>query len=343
MAITQANVAAVTGASGHVGANLVRSLLAAGWHVRALVHQDTRALEGLDVERIVGDLGNAAFLAHAFRGAQVVFHAAARISLLRSDWAALEEVNVQGTRHVVEACLQANVGRLVHFSSIHALVQEPFDTPVDEDRPLVDSRGCPPYDRSKAAGEREVLRGLAQGLDAVILYPTAMVGPHDYKPSHLGEVLLALARRRLPALVGGGFDWVDVRDVAAGALRAAEQAPTGGRYLLSGHWASVRELAALAEGVTGVPAPRLVCPLALARVWAPCATGWAQLRGQRPLYTSVSLEALRSNPRVSRTRATRDLGYAPRPLRETVADTYRWFCEAGMLEGHLVGSAGGNR
>lgn len=326
----------VTGASGHLGANLVRALLERGAHVRVLVHQDRRALVGLNVECVEGDVADPVSVERALAGARVVFHAAGLISLLRTEWPRLEAVNVIGTRNVVDACVKVGVARLVHFSSVHALVQEPLDVPVDETRPLVDSHRCPPYDRSKAAAEREVLRGLERGLDAVILYPTAMIGPHDYRPSHLGAVLLALARGKLPALVAGGFDWVDVRDVVEGALRAAELAPPGGRYLLSGHWASIEELATLAARITGVSAPNWVCPMALARIGAPFATWWALLSGRRPLFTSVSLEALRSNPSISHARATRELGYQPRPLFDTLADTYRWFAEAGMLPGPLA-------
>jgi len=330
----------VTGAAGHVGGTLVRALLAQGRSVRALVHRDQRALEGLDVERVQGDIRDPSALEHAFDGAEVVYHAAAYISLLRSEWARLEAVNVFGTRNVVEACLRCGVRRLVHFSSIHALEQRPFHVPLDETRPLVDSRGHAPYDRSKAAGEREVQKGLARGLDAVILNPTAIVGPYDFRPSHLGQMLLALGRGKLPALVAGGFDWVDVRDVVEGALCAEERASAGSRYLLSGHWASVRDLARTAEEITGVRAPRFVCPLGLARIGAPFSTAWSHLRGERPLYTSFSLQVLRnSNRRISHTQATRDLGYRPRPLRDTLADTCAWFAQVGWLDQPAVNLA----
>jgi dihydroflavonol-4-reductase len=322
---------AVTGASGHVGVNLVRALLARGERVRALIHQSRQGLEGLDVESVHGSLGDAASLERAFAGAETVYHAAGYISLLRTEWPLLERTNVIGARNVVNACLACGVERLVHFSSIHALVQEPLDVPVDESRPLVNSHGCPPYDRSKAAGEREVRQAIEQGLNAVILYPTAIIGPYDFGPSHIGEALLALATERLPALVESGFDWVDPRDVSLGAIRAAEQAPAGARYLLSGHWASVRRLAELTHEITGARIPRFTCPLALARVGAPFATAAAHLTGRRPLFTSVSLEALRSNRQISHARATRDLGYQPRPLAETLRDTFRWFAEHGAL------------
>jgi len=321
----------VTGAAGHVGANLMRALLAQGRPVRALIHKNRRATEELDTEVVCGDVCDLSSLCNAFDGAEVVYHLAANISLSMSEWPLLELVNVIGTRNVVEACLRCGVRRLVHFSSIHALTQKPKDIPIDESRSLVDSQHCPPYDRSKAAGEKEVRKGIERGLDTIIINPTAVIGPHDYQPSHFGEALLALANRKLPALVTGGFDWVDVRDVVEGATRAEARAPAGAKYLLSGHWVSIRELATIVEEITGIPAHRLFFPLWLAHIGAPLATTLARLTGKRPLYTSVSLRALRSNRNISHERATRDLDYHPRPFKETIIDTLSWFEGSGQL------------
>jgi dihydroflavonol-4-reductase len=333
----------VTGAAGHVGANLVRALISQGRSVRCLVHVNSRPIDGLAVEIVPGDLGGLDSLCRAFRGADVVYHLAARISLSMNDWPALEAVNVAGTRNVVEACRRAGVRRLVHFSSIHALVQEPLSIPVDESRPLVASRRCPPYDRSKAAAEAVVRRAIERGLDAVIIYPTAIIGPHDYQPSYFGEALLLLARHKLPALVTGGFDWVDVRDVVAGAMLAEAQAPRGAAYLLSGHWVSMCDIAAGVAEITGVPVTRFVCPLWLARAGAPIIKGISLLNGKRPLYTDVSLRALKSNRRISHDKATRELGYQPRPFRETLIDTLRWFEENGQLSSPTGLKAGSSR
>jgi dihydroflavonol-4-reductase len=315
----------ITGATGHVGANLVRALVARGRPTRSLVHLDSRALDGLGTEFVEGDVCDPQSLHRAFAGAEVVYHLAATISLSMNDWPRVEAVNVVGTRNVVEACLACGVRRLVHFSSIHALEQEPMTTPVDESRPLVASRRCPPYDRSKAAGEHEVRRGIENGLDAVIINPTAIIGPNDFRFSYFGEALLSIARGRLPALVTGGFDWVDVRDVVAGAMRAEEIAPKGAKYLLSGHWVSMRDMAAMVAGITGVPPSRVVLPLWLAHLGAPIVKYFSYLNGQRPLYTSVSLRALHSNRHISHERAARELGYQPRPFRETLEDTLRWY------------------
>ncbi len=149
--------------------------------------------------------------------------------------------------------------------------------------------------------------------------------------SHLGEVLLNLYHRRLPGLVVGGFDWVDVRDVVDGALAAAEKAPRGARYLLSGKWRPVPEMAKMVEEVTGRRAPRMVTPMWLARGVAPFAVGFARLTGRRPLFTPASLQALRDHRHISYGRAERDLGYAPRPLEQTLRDTFDWFRTAGKL------------
>jgi len=321
----------VTGASGHIGGNLIRELLAKGRRVRAMQHVNRQAMESLKADIVPGDVCHPASLHEALKGADVVYHLAARISLNMNDYPVLEPVNVDGTRNVVQACLDCGVRRLVHFSSIHAFIQESIGKPMDESCPLVEPRNCPPYDRSKAAGEKEVMSGIDRGLDAIIISPTAVIGPYDYEPSFLGEALLNLARGKMPALVPGGFDWVDVRDVVSGALSAEEKAPTGAKYLLSGHFASICDLAMMVEEIVGTPAPRMVMPRWLAFVGAPFLEGFAKMTGNRPLYTSASIRALRTGQDVSHEKAARELGYKPRPLKETIVDTFNWFNESGYL------------
>jgi dihydroflavonol-4-reductase len=328
-------IVAVTGASGHIGINLLRALVARGDRVRAVAHEDNRSLDAssLTVERVPGDVRDAASLERAFAGAEVVFHLAAQIALSAEENRRVQEINVGGTRNVLAACRAAGVRRLLHFSSIHAYSPSPADRPVDETRALVPEaeRDATPYDRSKASAQRAVLEAAQDGLDAVVLNPTGVIGPHDYRPSAMGTVLLDLHHRRLPGLVDGGFNWVDARDVVAGALAASERGRRGEAYLLSGHWTTVRELASIVEEVTGVRAPRMTTPMWLARAAAPFATGFSRITGKRPLFTAASLKALRDHRDIRHDKATRELGYAPRPLRETIADTYAWFREAGRL------------
>jgi dihydroflavonol-4-reductase len=320
----------VTGAAGHVGANLVRALLARGIKVCALVHRDRRALEGLDVDIVTGDVRDLDSLLRAFAGAELVYHTAGYISISMDEWPRLEAVNILGTRNVIEACLQCGVQRLGDFYNIETLLGEPSDRPVDESRLACESRRHTPYAQSKADGEAEVQRGLARGLDAVILYPSAMLGPHDYRLGFPSQGLLAISNGKLWALVDGGFDWVDVRDVVDGALQAAARAPSGARYILSGHRASLRELADLACEITGAQVPRLVFPMWMARIGAPVSVALSRLAGRRPLYTTASLRPLDGYYRVSHARATQDLDYCPRPLRETVKETLAWFETSGL-------------
>lgn len=322
----------VTGAAGHLGANLVRALLAQGRSVRALVYRDRRALEGLDLEYFQGDVGSAESMAEACSGCDVVYHLAVHISLRDEDWPRMRAINVGGTRNVVNACIEQDVKRLIHFSSVHALKNEPMDRAIDETRPLVGSGDALPYDLSKAMSELEVRRGVELGLDAIIINPTGIIGPHDPKPSHFGAVLLALARSQLPALIAGGFDWVDARDVCQGALRAEAEAPGGAKYLLSGHWISIEEIAGHVEDICGVPSPRFIAPMWLAQLGIPFSPIIFRLGADRSLYSSASLQALRANPNVSHAKATRELGYQPRPIRETLEDTLLWFQEHGYLE-----------
>jgi dihydroflavonol-4-reductase len=318
---------AVTGASGLLGGNLVRELLAQGCRVRALIHQDERAISNLDLEIVRADLADPSSLERAFAGVDVVYHLASLISLRMDAWDEVHQVNVIGTRNVVDACLRGGVRRLVHVSSTHSRQPEPFDQPLDENRPLITDTTLPPYDRSKALGEMEIQKGIERGLDSVILLPSAIVGPFDFRPSFVGDGLQLMQRGGLPALTAGGYNWVDARDVAAGAICAANVASAGSRYILSGHWLSIRDVAVMAAQIGGTRAPRIVLPLWLAELALPIMEKLATLRGSQPLYTRVMLNALRSNQFITHARATRDLGYAPRPFHETLTDTLAWFSQ----------------
>ncbi len=325
--------AAITGATGHVGVNLVRILHEQGHSVRALIHKAPDGFADLPVGKVVGDVTRPETLAAAFEGVDVVFHAAARISITRADMREVVEINVEGTRNVIEACRRTGVRRLVHFSSIEALDARPLDVPVEEARAFVDGDSGSPYAVSKVQGEAEVRRAIAEGMNAVILNPTAVIGPFDLRPSLMGRAFVAFARGRIPMLVDGGFDWVDARDVASAAIAAAVHAPRGGRYIVGGRWASMAELVGLVCGHTKVRPPTLLCPLPIALAWAPVSTALSRMAGGTPLFTSNSLRVLRGNRNVSHARASRDLGYAPRALEETVRDTYAWFRDRGMLPG----------
>jgi len=325
----------VTGANGHLGANLVRELLRRDRSVRALVHRDTRAIDGLEVEIARGDLGDLDSLRAAMSGVDVVYNLAGVISIDGDRQGRVRAVNVDGARNVAAVALECGVRRLVHCSSIHAFDPSDGAGVLDETWPRVaDTPRHTAYDRSKASGEREVRKAIERGLDAVIVHPTACIGPFDFQPSRMGRVFIAVQRRRLPSLIPGGFDWVDVRDVADGTIAACERGRIGESYLLSGHWAEVHELVAQAAEVAGVRPPAMTTPMWLARLGAPFVTTAGRVLGRDPLYTRESLRALRDFQPVSHAKASRELDYEPRPLLETVADSYGWLRDSAGPSAH---------
>jgi len=263
----------------------------------------------------------------------VVYHLAACISISRADKAIVHKTNVEGVRNVMKACLECGVKRVVHFSSIHAYSSQPVDQPIDETRPHATGDNIPQYDRSKALGEKEVYKAMDKGLDVVIVNPTGIIGPFDFRPSPMGQVLLNLWHHQMPGLVVGGFNWVDVRDVVAGAMAAEEKGRTGEKYLLSGHWQTMKETAQAAENVSGVKAPGFVSPMWLARFGAPFSEAFAILTKSRPLFTKDSLRAIRNHRLISHEKATKELGYNPRPFQETINDTYNWFKANNRING----------
>ncbi len=321
----------ITGPTGHVGATLVRGLLEQGHTIRALIYEDSPALDGLDVETLRGDILSPGVLKDAFAGTDRVYHLAAAIFLDRDGKSLGHRINVEGTANVVEACLTCGVARLIHFSSIHALSPHPRKAPVAETRPLCLGDRTPGYDRSKAEGETKVQEGVTRGLDAVILSPTGVVGPYDFALSHMAGLLLDLYHRRMPALVNGGFNWVDVRDVATSAIAAGEKGRTGERYLLPGHYETIAGVARTVQAITGAKAPKWVLPMNLARAAAPAAALCGKLRGGTAPFTAAALHAIRNHQDVDGTKAAQELGHHPRPFTESIADTFDWFREAGIL------------
>jgi dihydroflavonol-4-reductase len=321
---------AVTGAAGHLGANLVPELLGAGYRVRCLVHRSRAGLGREAVETVPGDVLDPASLRRAFTGCEVVFHLAGAVSILGGRGGAVRRINLVGSRNVARVCRELDT-RLIHCSSVQAFAPPPTGGVLTESASLDDSTRATAYAHSKALAHRCVLEEASRGLDAVVAAPTAVIGPRDYGPSRLGRLLIALARIRLPCLVEGAFDWVDARDAAQGMLAAAAKAPRGRVYLLGGHRIPLLEMARRWGAVVGVRAPRFAAPASLARAAALVGEITSGLTGREPLLTREALDALADSSVVDSGRARRELAYRPRPLEETLADTAVWFRRRGML------------
>lgn len=325
-------VIAVSGANGHVGINLCRRLIENGHTVRTLVHRHDYALKYLDTEMVRGDLLNPEELGSFIDGAEVVFHLAAKISISGDKREYLKKINVEGTRNLVHQSIKAGVKRFIHFSSIHAISQSPYDQILDEKRALV-GQGAFLYDRSKAEGEKIVLTAAKEGMDTFVLSPTAIIGPSDNEPSLTGQAFLQLFHKQIPALVPGGYNWVDVRDIVETAINSIKNGRSGEKYILSGSWHSLKEIAEMIEQITGQPTPRIEMPFWVARIGLPFISIFSKLTGGVPLYTSESLTIIKqSNKMISNEKARNELGFKPRPIRETIKDIFEWFEKEGYLK-----------
>ncbi len=319
----------ITGATGQVGLHLVDELLARGRHVRAIVLPGDEGLSGRDVEIVRGNVCDPVSLARAFAGADSVFHQAAIVSTAGEAPPSLFPVNVGGARNAARAAREAGVKRMVHFSSMVVFDPSPIDRPLDETRARATAAGCAPYTRSKLLGEVAVRAEVSRGLDAVIVHPTVIVGPHETHHDGIVQGMIAKHYRgELPALVGGGFNLVDVLDVVAGALLAEEHGRAGESYILGGRQYTVSELAKLAAASSGKRAPRFAVPLGLVRAFVPLVETSARAIGVRPPIHAEDVAQLAGNLDIRSDKAMRELGYSPRPIDDAVRRVHAWLADA---------------
>lgn len=323
-------LALVTGGGGRLGNVLVRRLVETGHQVRVLEPgKRPESLDGLEIEFVSGSVLDPGDVAGAAGGVDVAYHLAAKIDLRPKKDPMMVPINVDGTRNVVEACLSRGL-RLVHTSSHHAVVREPLDEPLTEERPLALDEKCD-YHRSKAVGETIVLDACARGLDATIVNPGSMIGPHDYEPSMIGAALIDMYFGRVPVLLELLSDYVDVRDVADGMIAAAEKGRVGERYFLTGDVIPIMEMVSLYGELTGAKVPTRALPLWVGWVLLPFALAGSVLTKQDPFITADMLRASVSNTVVSHDKAHRELGYTIRPLRESLTDAVAWYRQRGWL------------
>ncbi len=327
--------ALVTGAAGFVGSAVLRRLVAQGIETRALVRptSDRRNVAGLDCEIATGDLIDLASLKAAAKGCDALFHVAADYRLWVPDPAPLYRANVEGTRNLMLAALEANVARIVYTSSVATLGLHEDGSPADEETPssLDDMVGH--YKRSKFMAEEEVRRLVrARGLPAVIVNPSAPVGPRDIKPTPTGRMILEAAAGRMPGYVDTGLNIVHVDDVAEGHWLAFERGAVGERYILGAENMSLRAILEEVALITGGKPPRWRIPHSAVLPIAYVAETVARLfGGPEPVATVDGVRLAKKHMYFKIDKARRALGYAPRPAVEAIADAVAWFRENGYL------------
>jgi len=323
---------AVTGASGHVGNYLCKLLLEKGYEVRALHFEEEEDPNLPGVELISGNVLNPSSLELLCDGVGIVFHLAAIVTIDNRIRDKVFKVNIDGTQNIIDASFKSGVKRLVHFSSIHTLSHQPFDNPLDESRPMLNKTKLV-YEQSKIEGTKLVLKAIEKGLDAVIILPTAIIGPYDYKPSLFGQALINIYHNSIPMITKGGYDLVDVRDVVEGTINAAIKGGRGNKYILSGQNMELKDLSVLIGKLTGQKTPKFIVPTILAKMGVPFLKLFAALQNKPPLYTGDMLDILmNSNKNISHKKASKELDYNPRDIEKTIKDTYDWFKQNGFIE-----------
>jgi dihydroflavonol-4-reductase len=323
-----APVTLVTGATGFVGSAVARALVARGHRLRVLVRpgSDRANLVGLDAAPVEGDLTDPASLARAVAGCDALFHVAADYRIWVPDPAAMLRANVDGTVALMRAAGAAGVTRIVYCSSVAALGLTKDGSPADETTPVTEDAIAGIYKKSKYRAERAVLRLVREeGLPAVIVNPAAPIGPRDIKPTPTGRMIADTAAGRMPAYVETGLNVVHVDDVAEGHILAFERGRIGERYILGSENLTMARILDLVDEATGRPQRRVRLPRKLLWPLALACEGFARVGGGKPLVVTDELRMAGKLMYFSAAKARAELGFAPRPAREAVADAVAWF------------------
>ena len=313
----------ITGANGHLGGTIVRMLNGRPVQVRGLVFGDKKKQDTGSIHYYSGDVREPETLRPLFEGCEdmetIVIHTAGIIDISNHVSPELYDVNVNGTKNILALCREYPVKRLVYVSSVHAIPEQKRGNVTGEIRDFSPDAIVGGYAKTKAEATREVLRAAQEGLDAVVVHPSGILGPYDRSGNHLVQMVAEYLHGTLPACVKGGYDFVDVRDVAEGCLLAAEKGRKGECYILSDRYCEIREVLEIAGDVSGkkkLP----VLPLWMAKMAAPFIQLHARRKKRRPLYTAYSLHVLGTGERFSHKKATEELGYHPRDLKVTIRD-----------------------
>ncbi len=329
----------ITGATGHIGNVLVHALYQhfPGETLRIMVqpHERLDMFDRLALELFYGDVRDAEAVREAVRGVRLVFHLAGMIDTSMHPGPKLQEINVGGTRNVVAACEAERVGRLVYVSSVHALPDLPDSEVITE----IDKFPVPGllggYAQTKTDATALVYAAIRRGLDAVIAFPSGVIGPEDYRQSEMGRVFKyfsSLGSLRLILSFNGAYNFVDVRDVVDGLIAIAEKGRSGEGYILSGHRISLSDIIRLERDCLGQCQPRIVSiPNKLVMSGAYFVAWFAHLFHVRSLVTPYSIAVLQSNSWISHEKASRELGYSPRPIDESFRDNIAWMVKTGMI------------
>lgn len=324
-------VVGVTGATGHLGTALCESLIDNGHQVRALVNKDKSISNKVPVASIEGNILDKPSLLRFMEGCDVVIHTAAVIDLGHNNDPRLYDVNVIGTENILKCAKEAKVKKVIHVSSIHAYAQISKDTPIDEESQYVSDNSLF-YDQTKRDSQIVAELAAKAGQDVVIVCPTSILGTPDYRPSRVGKAILDIYKGVIPAIIQGGFNFVDVRDVAEGIIKAMEKGRTGESYILGGDYYTLKQIASIILKLKGSKKDIKEIPVPFAYIGLPIVQLIANLFNREPIYERNYLNIIKKGSKfINSAKAKRELGYQSRPIETTLEDTISWFKKSGHL------------
>ena len=323
----------VTGASGFLGSHVARLLVERGERVRVLLRpaSQTRLLEGLAVERVLGDLRDSSSLGNALAGVKTVYHVAADYRLWARDPGEIYESNVQGTRNLLEAARRAGIEKFVYTSTVGTVAVPRDGALPDENTATSIDEMIGDYKRSKWLAEQEARQAAAAGLPVVIVNPTTPVGPGDAKPTPTGKIILDFLNGRMPGYVDTGLNFVPVEDAAAGHLLAAERGRIGERYILGGENLTLKQALEILSQVSGRPAPRIRIPHMLALGVAYADAALSRLVGREPQIPLEGVRMARHSMFVCTEKARTELGFSAGPIAAAFERAVRWYGASGYV------------
>lgn len=315
----------ITGASGHVGKCLVDTLLKQKASIRVLVLPgEVYPYKGVEI--IYGDVTKKEtlipFFANEDKEDLILIHLAAIISIFQKGNPRVHLVNVIGTQNVMDLALVSHVKKVIHVSSVHALSEGDRDHLLKEQTIFYPERVNGQYAKSKAEANNYVMSLIQNGLPAIIVHPSGIIGPYDDGHSHLVALLKEYYNGKLTSIVKGGYDFVDVRDVVDGILKAIDKGRVGECYILSNRYYSIREIINIASKITGKKPIKRVLPSWFVKIFAPIAEIWYKIRKKAPLFTKYAISTINNKDRFSHEKANRELGYSNRNIEDTIKDSY---------------------
>ena len=324
----------VTGAAGFLGRAVTEELVNRSAEVTALVLPNDPNTEKLPktVHAVTGDVCKLNSLERFFTGADsrsCLIHCAGIVSVASRPGAKLYQVNVAGTRNVIQLCSEHRIGKMIYVSSVHAIPEKPKGTVMTEDCKISPAFVTGDYSKSKAAATKSVFEAIRQGLNMNVVYPSGIIGPGDSEGGSFTTMIRSFLKGKLPFSVKGGYDFVDVRDVAKGIVDCSERGEAGKGYILSGRYITIDDMLRIVGEAANLKRRAVPIPLALAKAAAPFYEKYSLKTGTKPFFTPYSVTVLASNGLFSHEAASERFGYAPRPIEETLRDMVDWMIRQG--------------